>query len=368
MFLLDSTKAAAAWDETVKHVHDILMKNHSEIVASRQWDERRLAYTGDDHKKGTYLLTYFRTDRSNLKEIVADCELSDVIVRELILKVHPKLADHLVNQAMTSTPDVDTEAEGDVEFDERRRRDEVLKGLVPVPITGASREEENKRSQAKESGERVSGSSNRTGFYRDGQIEIGGALYPLRLPINGAFESSEVGVVEFKAQDCGSLFVGKGSIKEEAYQDWCDQIHSAFQALCRKQEFELSEEEAQEWAVLSQLIDVPIYQDRLPVVLNETGRISGMRPGMRTVTWWPSEERETIAFDQMPVDFAGYGLNQWFEAVVERNRRTWEFQKGRHVQTIDPIVPMDDDEVTAFLAGARTLADLPEAQDDEDEP
>ena len=38
MFLLDSTKAAAAWDDTVKHVHDILTKHNSEIVASRQWD------------------------------------------------------------------------------------------------------------------------------------------------------------------------------------------------------------------------------------------------------------------------------------------------------------------------------------------
>ena len=124
MFLLDSTKAAAAWDDTVKHVHDILTKHHSEIVASRQWDERRLAYPVDGHKKGTYLLTYFRTNGSNLNEIVADCHLSDVIVRELVLKVHPKLADHLVNQAMTSTPNVDAEGAAGVEeeTDERPRR------------------------------------------------------------------------------------------------------------------------------------------------------------------------------------------------------------------------------------------------------
>ena len=32
-----------------------------------------------------------------------------MILRELVLKVHPKLADHLVNQAMTSTPNVDAE-------------------------------------------------------------------------------------------------------------------------------------------------------------------------------------------------------------------------------------------------------------------
>ncbi len=117
MFLLDSAKVAVSWDDSVKHVHDILSKHQSEIVASRQWDERRLAYPVDGHKKGTYLLTYFKTDGSALKEIVADCHLSDVILRELILKVHPKLVDHLVTQAMTSTP-------GDHEEDERPRRDE----------------------------------------------------------------------------------------------------------------------------------------------------------------------------------------------------------------------------------------------------
>jgi small subunit ribosomal protein S6 len=123
MFLLDSSKAATAWEETVKHVHDILTKHHSEIVASRQWDERRLAYTVDGHKKGTYLLTYFKTDGSNLKEIVADCHLSDLIVRELILKVHPKLEEQLVNQAMTSTPNVESEEGGrEEDLDERPRR------------------------------------------------------------------------------------------------------------------------------------------------------------------------------------------------------------------------------------------------------
>ena len=113
MFLLDSTKAAAAWDDTVKHVHDILTKHNSEIVASRQWDERRLAYPISGHKKATYLLTYFKTDGTKLKDIVADCHLSDLILRELILKVHPKLEVQLVNQAMTSTPNAEAEEELD---------------------------------------------------------------------------------------------------------------------------------------------------------------------------------------------------------------------------------------------------------------
>jgi small subunit ribosomal protein S6 len=128
MFLLDSTKVAVSWDESVKQVHEILSKHESEIVASRQWDERRLAYPVEGHKKGTYLLTYFKANGSALHEIVADCQLSDLILRELILKVHPKLVDHLVNQAMTSNPNVDEEQGRDEEADERprgrRRRDE----------------------------------------------------------------------------------------------------------------------------------------------------------------------------------------------------------------------------------------------------
>jgi len=127
MFLLDSAKVAPSWDDAVRHVHDILTKHNAEIVASRQWDERRLAYSVEGHKKGTYLLTYFKTQGEELKEISADCHLSELIVRELILKIHPKLVNHLVNQAMTSTPGENEETPREEEMDDRprrRRRDE----------------------------------------------------------------------------------------------------------------------------------------------------------------------------------------------------------------------------------------------------
>ncbi len=122
MFLLDSAKVAVSWDDAVRQVHDILAKHNAEIVASRQWDERRLAYAVEGHKKGTYLLTYFKTDGSALKEIVSDCHLNDVILRELILKVHPKLVDLLVDRAMNSTPGSEDEDRREEEMDDRPRR------------------------------------------------------------------------------------------------------------------------------------------------------------------------------------------------------------------------------------------------------
>ena len=127
MFVLDSSKVAASWDEAVKHVHDILAKHNAEVVASRQWDERRLAYPVDGHKKGTYFLAFFRVDGESIREIEADCKLSEVVLRDLILKVHPKLADLTISQAMTSTPGHDGEDGPREEEDDRprrRRRDE----------------------------------------------------------------------------------------------------------------------------------------------------------------------------------------------------------------------------------------------------
>lgn len=123
MFLLDSTKVAVDWEGSVQQVHDILAKHSAEIVASRQWDERRLAYPVEGHKKGTYLLTYFKADAGHLLGISQDCQLSDLILRKLILKIHPKLVDHLVTQAMTSTPQAEEQAPPhDEEREERRGR------------------------------------------------------------------------------------------------------------------------------------------------------------------------------------------------------------------------------------------------------
>lgn len=128
MFLLDSTKTAVSWDESVQQVHNILAKHRAEIIASRHWDERRLAYAVEGHKKGTYLLTFFRAEGEQIHEIEADCRLNDLILRDMILKIHPKLIDHRVNQAMTSTPgsegeDGPREDDGD-DRPRRRRRDD----------------------------------------------------------------------------------------------------------------------------------------------------------------------------------------------------------------------------------------------------
>jgi small subunit ribosomal protein S6 len=90
LFLLDTNKVAGNVPEAAKVIHAILEKNHAEMLASRPWDERRLAFPVGSHKKGLYYLTYFQTDSKNLLNIERDVALTEMILRSLVLKVDPK--------------------------------------------------------------------------------------------------------------------------------------------------------------------------------------------------------------------------------------------------------------------------------------
>ena len=99
MFLLDPNKVAGDVPTAAKQLHTLLERNHAEVLASRPWDERRLAYPIKGHKKGLYYLTYFRTEGKNVVGIERDCALNETILRALILNVDPKLVDIMLTLA-----------------------------------------------------------------------------------------------------------------------------------------------------------------------------------------------------------------------------------------------------------------------------
>ena len=96
MFLLDPNRVAGDIPTAAKQLHTILERNQAELLASRQWDERRLAYPIKGHKKGLYYLTYFRTEGKNLVGIERDLALNEMVLRQLMLLVDPKLEEPLL--------------------------------------------------------------------------------------------------------------------------------------------------------------------------------------------------------------------------------------------------------------------------------
>src|SRR4051812_48704186 len=93
MFLLDTNKVAGDIPTAAKQLQTILERNHAEILASRPWDERRLAYPVKGHKKGLYYLMYFQTEGQNLLNIQRDFALNETILRMLVLAIDPKLVE-----------------------------------------------------------------------------------------------------------------------------------------------------------------------------------------------------------------------------------------------------------------------------------
>jgi small subunit ribosomal protein S6 len=99
MFLLDPNKVAGDVPNAAKQLHGLLERHQAEVLASRPWDERRLAYSVSGHKKGLYYLTYFRTEGKNLSPLEGDFRLNEMILRHLIIRVDPKLENIMLQVA-----------------------------------------------------------------------------------------------------------------------------------------------------------------------------------------------------------------------------------------------------------------------------
>ncbi len=101
MFILDSSRYAQDAGGVSGQVSAMIEAAGGEVLVSRLWEERRLAYPIDGHRKGTYWLSYFKLDGAKIAELERKCQLSQTIIRVLFLKVDPRIIDTLVEHAKT---------------------------------------------------------------------------------------------------------------------------------------------------------------------------------------------------------------------------------------------------------------------------
>ncbi len=99
MVILDSNKYAQDPNGLAGLVPGLVSKCDGEVLVSRLWNEQKLAYPIDGHKKGTYWLTYFRLDSQKLTEFHRELRIAEVVLRQMTLKVEPRLVDALVEHA-----------------------------------------------------------------------------------------------------------------------------------------------------------------------------------------------------------------------------------------------------------------------------
>lgn len=78
-------------DNTMKEIDSRLKETKSKIINHSIWGKKRLAYTIQDHKYGTYVLLHYESgDQKKLDEFDSWLKLSDLVIRHMIVKLDRK--------------------------------------------------------------------------------------------------------------------------------------------------------------------------------------------------------------------------------------------------------------------------------------
>jgi small subunit ribosomal protein S6 len=107
MFLVDSTEATTDWEGVTSAIKGILEKAGAEIVSLAKWDERKLAYEIRGKSKGTYVLCYFKAEGGRLQGVERDIQLSERIMRALVLCAEDRPEENIKREPVFRPSDED---------------------------------------------------------------------------------------------------------------------------------------------------------------------------------------------------------------------------------------------------------------------
>jgi small subunit ribosomal protein S6 len=113
MFILESNAYGRDPGGLATKIKDLIENVGGKILASRLWNEQRLAYPIDGHRKGVYWLTYFELETTNLAKFNRAVQLTDPILRHLPLRLDPRLVEPMVAAARGEQPMVSRAAKMD---------------------------------------------------------------------------------------------------------------------------------------------------------------------------------------------------------------------------------------------------------------
>ncbi len=132
MFLFDSG-FAGDFANAEQEIRRIMDRAEAEIVLCRRWDERKLAYEVKGRKRGVYALTYFLAEPSRIRGVERDAQLSESVLRVLVLRADGLTRDHM-EQFMPS----ERRAESHPETDNGERPSRRTRTTVAVADGDAS--------------------------------------------------------------------------------------------------------------------------------------------------------------------------------------------------------------------------------------
>ena len=134
MFLVDSALAGSDWEGTLAAVNRVLERAEAEVLTLRKWSDRKLAYEIDHKGRGTYILGYFNADGSKIAGLEKDVQLSEQIMRVLVLATEdrPKeIVEKDISGETQAPRDSDDDRIRDDDRDDSEEEDDFDEGSSP---------------------------------------------------------------------------------------------------------------------------------------------------------------------------------------------------------------------------------------------
>ena len=104
MFLFNANVYARNPAAAATAIEEIVKSIDGEILVSRLWNEQKLAYAVQGHRKGAYWLAYIKAESTKLTKLNRACKLNEMILRHLAIKLDPRLVEPMVAVAKGEAP------------------------------------------------------------------------------------------------------------------------------------------------------------------------------------------------------------------------------------------------------------------------
>ena len=96
MFVLESGAFTSDHEGAIKQVTDLIENAGGTVSAHRPWQEGRLAYEIDKHRKAVHYLTCFKMPGDRVKDLNRACQLNDIVLRHLLINQPPSIYNAMV--------------------------------------------------------------------------------------------------------------------------------------------------------------------------------------------------------------------------------------------------------------------------------
>lgn len=104
MFIVNSELKEEETEALLERIRGYLVDAGGDVTFSDNWGMRRLAYVIKGHREGHYYLTRFSMDSSEIKEFERRLQMSEGVLRTLIVRLDGKAVGKVTLQSSPESP------------------------------------------------------------------------------------------------------------------------------------------------------------------------------------------------------------------------------------------------------------------------